>query len=154
MKSIGKSEYLNSRVGVAVSPRTPSPGAEPESAGVLERLQQIPHARQMNFRMGVVSLLRLAKEWFTYRELSRMLRLQQTVLNRYVKGHVIPSFPRCVVMLERLRPILSLREFVSRLSIKPDRPIDVSHLIGNPAVLNLTALECMMEFAEDRITRV
>jgi len=41
-----------------------------------------------------IELLNLAKNYYTYRELAQIIGLPETVLSRYVKGHVLPSIHR------------------------------------------------------------
>ncbi|MBS7613294.1 adenine phosphoribosyltransferase, partial [Candidatus Bathyarchaeota archaeon] len=68
------------------------------------------HIQDLIFRMMTVDLLRIAKERFTYRELSQMVGLQITVLSRYVKGHVLPSTERAKSIWKTLNPIVGLEK--------------------------------------------
>jgi adenine phosphoribosyltransferase len=50
-----------------------------------DRLERIKEA------LDTIELLALAKQYYTYDNLEKILRLPSTVLSRYVKGHVLPS---------------------------------------------------------------
>ena len=53
-----------------------------------DRLERIKEA------LDTIELLALAKQYYTYDDLAKILRLPSTVLSRYVKGHVLPSGKR------------------------------------------------------------
>lgn len=60
------------------------------------------HIDRLRDRLDVIELLNLAKQYLTYKELSRILSTEQTVLARYIKGHVLPSPERS----DQLRAVL------------------------------------------------
>src|SRR6266498_930951 len=48
----------------------------------------------LKYKLQTIELLNLAKTEYTYRALSGILHLPETVLSRYVKGHVLPTAER------------------------------------------------------------
>ncbi|MEM2677562.1 MAG: phosphoribosyltransferase family protein [Thermofilaceae archaeon] len=129
-----------------MSPRTPSPGAEPESAG---ELRKASHTEQLLFRMATVDLLRLAKSEMTYREIARMLGYQITVVCRYVKGHVIPSVERSTHIWSVLEPRFGLKSIIMQ-----SEPSELSRLAFDPSAVKLAAYDCLMRYAGHRVTKV
>ena len=74
------------------------------------------HAEDLKFRLATVELLRTAKKYYTYRELSMKTDLPVTVLSRYAKGHVLPNIERARKLWEALSKIIGLEsEFKRRL---------------------------------------
>jgi len=63
---------------------------------------KMSHIDRLRDRLDVIELLNLAKQYLTYKELSRILSTEQTVLARYIKGHVLPSPERS----DQLRAVL------------------------------------------------
>src|SRR6266516_1528418 len=60
----------------------------------------------LKYKLQTIELLNLAKTEYTYRALSGILHLPETVLSRYVKGHVLPTAERAeeindTMLLER-----------------------------------------------------
>ncbi|HZY46851.1 MAG TPA: helix-turn-helix domain-containing protein, partial [Candidatus Bathyarchaeia archaeon] len=70
----------------------------------------------LKYKLMTIELLNLAKQRFTYRELSAMVHLPETVLSRYVKGHVLPTAERAEEINRILQKYMSLdRELLERI---------------------------------------
>ena len=75
-------------------------------------------ARIMKYRISVVEILRFLKQYYSYKELSQIVGIDETTLCRYIRGSSIPSFEKArkelgwkpKVKLER-----GLREFIAWL---------------------------------------
>lgn len=65
-------------------------------------------------KLRIIRMLRVLKKTYTYEELSEITGLPVTVLNRYVKGKVLPSVERARELFERLSPYLNLEEEVKK----------------------------------------
>ena len=52
----------------------------------------------LKYKLMTIEMLNLAKSYYTYRELSQLIGLPETVLSRYVKGHVLPTIERAEAM--------------------------------------------------------
>src|SRR5207244_11950754 len=64
----------------------------------------------LKYKLQTIELLNLAKEQYTYRELSGILHLPETVLSRYVKGHVLPTAERAEEINRTLQKYMSLEK--------------------------------------------
>ena len=155
MSRMGGLEYLNPVDVGAMTSRVPSPRGSRVSAGGLDERPPRTHLQSLRLRMMAVDLLRLAKERMTYRELSRILGLQATVISRYVKGHVLPGLDRARMIWRTLNPVCGLQaHLLSRIRMDDGVAIDVSGLVGDPWVLNLAASDCLNRYAGYRVTRI
>jgi adenine phosphoribosyltransferase len=113
------------------------------------------HIQDLIFRMMTVDLLRIAKERFTYRELSQMVGLQITVLSRYVKGHVLPSTERAKSIWKTLNPIVGLeKELLETVKFDEDGYFDNTKIIGDSSLLHLASQDALAKFAGRRVTKV
>lgn len=105
-------------------------------------------------REYAVLLLRLAKLKHTYRELSRLLDMQITVLSRYVRGWVWPSLERSMVIVERLQPLIRFYNYTADAVKMEEGYFDNTMLISNPTFLELASYDCVRRFAGSRVTAV
>src|SRR5437016_5691740 len=64
----------------------------------------------LKYKLQTIELLNLAKEQYTYRELSGILHLPETVLSRYVKGHMLPTAERAEEINRTLQKYMSLEK--------------------------------------------
>ncbi|MFX1486641.1 MAG: adenine phosphoribosyltransferase, partial [Promethearchaeota archaeon] len=71
------------------------------------------HLKNIEKRIRAVELLRLLKKTHTYDNLSKATGLPITVLNRYVKGHILPKTKRAE---ELLRTFSNERELQKEIS--------------------------------------
>jgi purine operon repressor len=113
-------------------------------------------AAKRKVREMAVWLLELAKVTHTYRKLSEMLNLQITVLSRYVKKAVIPSYERSVEIVKTLSQVVNLENTLIDLlkNVTPEGFFDNSKIIGNPVILKYAALECVRRFQGYRVTKI
>jgi len=68
------------------------------------------HLEDLKIRIRSVDFLKILKDKFTYEQLSEKMDLPITVLNRYVKGHVIPSRDRADVLIKFFEKNVDLKE--------------------------------------------
>jgi adenine phosphoribosyltransferase len=113
------------------------------------------HIQDLTFRMMTIDLLRIAKERFTYRELSQMLDLQITVLSRYVKGHVLPATERAKSIWKTLNPVVGLENaLIEAVKFDEDGYFDNTKIIGNSSLLHLASQDALAKFAGRQVTKV
>ena len=107
------------------------------------------------FRLTVVEMLRLLKRQHSYRELSKITGLPETVLCRYVKGNVIPSIDQAENIWRSIQKHVDIRRVIrERVEIAENGFIDMSEVLGDPQVLRLVAYHVFAEFAGRRVTKV
>jgi len=103
---------------------------------------------QAQKQLKAVQFLRAIKEGQTYQELSQLLDISPIVLNRYVKGHVLPEPSRAEKIL-KLRSWKRLsQQGEALLRFDEDGFIDNTGLLFNTAFLGATADLVAAEFPQ------
>ena len=109
----------------------------------------------LKYKLMTIELLNLAKNYYTYRELSQMIGLPETVLSRYVKGHVLPTIERAESMNRVLQKILRLdEELQKRIQLDDYSYFDNTRIIGDTLFLERAVQYAVDKFAGKRITKV
>ena len=102
-----------------------------------------------------IEMLNLAKSYYTYRELSQLIGLPETVLSRYVKGHVLPTIERAESMNKILQKVLRLdAELQKRIKFDEYGYFDNTRIIGDTLFLERAVQYAMNKFAGKRITKI
>ncbi len=77
------------------------------------------HLQDLKIRLRSIEFLKILKKRFTYEQLSEKLDLPVTVLNRYVRGHVIPSRDRADLLIQFFENNIDLQdEILERIQFK------------------------------------
>jgi adenine/guanine phosphoribosyltransferase-like PRPP-binding protein len=109
----------------------------------------------LKYKLMTIELLNLAKKKYTYRELSSMVHLPETVLSRYVKGHVLPTADRAEEINKTLQKYMSLeREMQDRIHFDELGYFDNTSVIGDTMLLERAVQNAVTEFAGKRITKI
>jgi len=66
--------------------------------------KKLTRLEDLKVRIMAVELLKAAKTFYTYRNLSARTGLQITVLSRYIRGHILPNSARARFLIEILKP--------------------------------------------------
>ncbi|WXG40562.1 MAG: phosphoribosyltransferase family protein [Candidatus Freyarchaeum deiterrae] len=113
------------------------------------------HVLDIKKRMKSVELLKILKKDRTYEELSKITNLPITVLNRYVKGHVLPSKNRADELFEIFDKLFDLKEEVSR-RIKFDgrEYFDNTELLGDTLLMRVVSEMVSEKFMGQKISKV
>ena len=106
-------------------------------------------------KLRLIRVLRLLKKSYTYDELSKITGLPITVLNRYVRGKVLPSAERTRELLELLLPYINLEEEVKK-RIKFDERgfFDNMPVLSDTALMSLIAEEVAGRYLDKDIDKV
>ncbi|MEM3586446.1 MAG: phosphoribosyltransferase family protein [Candidatus Jordarchaeaceae archaeon] len=118
-------------------------------------MKQETHALDIKRRMKAVELLKILKKSYTYEELSKITKLPITVLNRYVKVHVLPSKGRAEELFGIFDKTFDIRGEVSR-RIKFDgrEYFDNTELLGDILLMRVLAETVSEKFSGHKITKV
>lgn len=113
------------------------------------------HALDIKKRMKSVELLKILKKNHTYEELSKITKLPVTVLNRYVKGHVLPSKNRADELFEIFGKSFDIKEEVSRrIEFDGRGYFDNTELLGDTLFMRVVAQMVSEKFAGEKISKV
>lgn len=109
----------------------------------------------MKYKLGTIDLLNLAKNYYTYRELAQIIGLPETVLSRYVKGHVLPTISRAKEMNKILQKVLRLEvELQKRMKFDDDDYFDNTAIVSDPMLLERAVQQAINAFAGKRVTKI
>lgn len=109
----------------------------------------------LKYKLMTIEMLNLAKSYYTYRELSQLIGLPETVLSRYVKGHVLPTIERAESMNKILQKVLRLdAELQKRIKFDEYGYFDNTRIIGDTLFLERAVQYAMNKFAGKRITKI
>lgn len=113
------------------------------------------HVHELKFRLMTIDLLKTAKRRYTYRELSELTGLPVTVLNRYVKGNVLPTMKRAKKIWKVLSRETDLKSELSR-RIKFDEYgyFDNTDIITDLTLIRQITQYALTKFAGRKITKV
>ena len=113
------------------------------------------HLKSIEKRIRAVELLRLLKKTHTYDELSRVTGLPITVLNRYVKGHILPKVARAEELLGSFSNERELqREISKRIKFDSRGYFDNTALLSDTLLLRFIARMTAQKFSKDSISTV
>ncbi len=113
------------------------------------------HLESIKQRIRSVELLKLMKNSFTYEELSERTDIPITVLNRYVKGHVLPSHERAMWLLETLEKEFNIREEVlKRIKFNDHGFFDNTQVLSDALLLKKIAEEVKEIFSDVTVDKV
>ena len=109
----------------------------------------------LKYKLMTIDLLNLAKNYYTYRELSQIISLPESVLSRYVKGHVLPTMDRALYINKTLEKIMRLEaEIQLRMRFDDSGYFDNTRLIFDPLLLERAVQHAVNRFAGTRITKI
>jgi adenine phosphoribosyltransferase len=91
--------------------------------------------RQLQTQLSAIKFLRVLKHGRTYHELSQLLSIPPVVLNRYVKGHVLPEIARAEQILEFCSNKELAKQAQQLLAVDEDGFIDNTSLLSDTPFL-------------------
>jgi len=107
------------------------------------------HERELRLRISSVRLLRLLKRRYSYKELSEKLGIALTTLNRYVRGHVLPTPERAIELQNKLIKFLNLSREIMLRTKRFEDYVDLSEVTQDPILLHFITSE-VVSFLGDR----
>ncbi|WP_457742490.1 phosphoribosyltransferase family protein [Thermococcus sp.] len=106
-------------------------------------------------KLRLVRVLRLLKKTYTYEELSKITGLPITVLNRYVRGKVLPSAERTQELLKLLLPYINIEEEVrKRIRFDERGFFDNMPVLSDTALMSLIAEEVAGRYLDRDVDKV
>ncbi len=113
------------------------------------------HMEDIRFRLRAIELLKLLKKKYTYEELSKLTNLPITVLNRYVRGHVIPSTDRANKLLKIFEKKYNLpKEIQARIKINDDGSFDNSNILTDILLLRMISRLIVQKFSNLKVNKI
>ncbi len=121
----------------------------------IQEMKDTSRILDLKYKLMTIELLNLAKQRFTYRELSAMVHLPETVLSRYVKGHVLPTAKRAEEINKTLQRYMSLdKELLERIHFDDGGYFDNTAIIGDTLLMERAVQHAVGKFAGKRVTKI
>lgn len=109
----------------------------------------------LKYKLMTIELLNLAKNYYTYRELAQIIGLPETVLSRYVKGHVLPTIDRAQSINKTLQKVLRLEsELQQRIRFDELGYFDNTGIISDTLLMERAVQNAINKFAGKRVTKI
>ncbi|MHA1188511.1 MAG: phosphoribosyltransferase family protein [Candidatus Heimdallarchaeota archaeon] len=105
-------------------------------------------------RIRSIELLRMLKKYHSYEELSKIMGYSKVVLNRYIKGHVLPGSERANEIIDIAKANLDIVKLVKDQLVFYRGFFDTTMLLGNTSLLKLVAQYVADNFKEAGITKI
>lgn len=115
----------------------------------------INQLKAIKMRLRAIQYLRLLKRNYTYEKLSKELKLPIPVLNRYVKGHVLPRDDRARKIIEFAEKALDLeKELLKRIKFDKSGFFDNTKIIYDINLLKIIVEKILSKLNEWNISKV
>ncbi len=106
-------------------------------------------------RLLAIEFLRLLKRRVSYKYLSEITGISQSVLCRYVRGSIVPSFSQSINILASLASAIDIDSIIKRFLEKEQSiVIDLSRLLKDPYLVKIIAFTLLAELAGKRIDKI
>ncbi|MHA1269673.1 MAG: phosphoribosyltransferase family protein [Candidatus Helarchaeota archaeon] len=113
------------------------------------------HLQSIEYRLKSIKYLTQLKNKYTYNKLSEIFNLPMTVLNRYIKGHVLPSYERAQEIFNIFTKHFDIKsEIKNNINFDENGYFDNSDLIGNNFLLKIIVSEIYNKYHSIGITKV
>ncbi|MHA1751140.1 MAG: phosphoribosyltransferase family protein [Candidatus Helarchaeota archaeon] len=113
------------------------------------------HLQSIEYRLKSIKYLTQLKNKFTYNKLSQIFNLPMTVLNRYIKGHVLPSYTRAREIFEVFAEFFDVKDEIRKnITFDENGYFDNSNIVGNNFILEIVASEIFNKYYKKNITKV
>lgn len=110
---------------------------------------------RMKIRLLSIEVLRLLKPSLSYKLLSRITGIQESVLCRYVRGNIIPSYEQAVNILARVSLSIDY-DYLLRQLVEEEKSniIDLSRVLKDPYIVRLLSITLMLKLIDRNITKI
>ncbi|MCR6669615.1 MAG: hypothetical protein NDF51_06410 [archaeon YNP-WB-040] len=109
----------------------------------------------LKLRLMVIERLRLLKDKYSYKQLSNLTGIPESVLCRYVKGSVLPGGETALELWKKLESVESLSSIIrSKIEYTPDGLLNLTKIVYNPYIIKLASQYAVMKFSSKKIKKV
>ncbi|NHK32455.1 MAG: hypothetical protein FK730_13960 [Asgard group archaeon] len=112
------------------------------------------YLKDVRKRIRSIELLRMLKKYHSYDELSGIMGYSKVVINRYIKGHVLPASERADEIIRIAKANLNVEQLVKDQLVLFKGYFDMTMLLGNTALLRLVAQYVADNFKDAGITKI
>jgi len=111
---------------------------------------------KVNEQLEAVDLINMVRSIYnlSYRELSQILDIPESILCGYANGDLLPSLNTVDIIKDRLKVMLNLTEVLRRSITVKDGFIDLNNILFNPYILKLYQRRVLEVFSGLSINKV
>ncbi|NVM53096.1 MAG: adenine phosphoribosyltransferase [Candidatus Helarchaeota archaeon] len=113
------------------------------------------HLDEIYNRIRAIDMLKILKKRYTYDHLAKLTNLPITVLNRYVKGHVLPSAERANELLKIFKKKFDVKKEINdRIKFDKNGYFNNTDLVCDILLLRLIANMLAIKYQDQKITKI
>ncbi|WP_440060145.1 phosphoribosyltransferase family protein [Thermogladius sp. 4427co] len=112
-------------------------------------------ANRMKIRLLANEMLRLLKRNLSYKDLTALTGIPESVLCRYVRGNIIPSYEQAVGILSKLALSIDINHLLRELvEHEKSTLIDLSRVLKDPYIIRLLSIILLLELVSTNVTKI
>lgn len=132
--------------------------SEEEVKELIEKLNSV-YSRtkldKMKARLMANEILRLLKPHMSYKDLNKLTGVPESILCRYVRGNIIPSYEQAINILSRISLSTDLDSLLRNLVLSEKSTIiDLSRVMKDPYIIRLLTILLSIELAGKNISKI
>jgi len=109
----------------------------------------VNRVERLKVQVTAVELLRALKKFCKYRELEELLGIPASLLAKYVKGSIVPSYERALKLMKLIAEESLERKILNKVLVKDEYGfINIRDALGDPYIIRLLTYRFMIEEAE------
>ncbi len=101
-----------------------------------------------------LDLLKLLKQKYDYKTLSKMTGLPISTLNRYIKDKTIPRSQNVKKLIEKVTSLINMDELIKEKVLINEDDVNIYELASNPSLLKLINFFIVNEFSGSKLTAI
>ncbi len=106
-------------------------------------------------RLLAIEFLRLLKRRVSYSKLSEITGISQSVLCRYVRGSIVPSFSQAINILATLALSINIDGVIRRfLEREQSTVLDLSRLLRDPYLIRILSFSLLARLVGKRVDKI
>ncbi|WP_448578934.1 phosphoribosyltransferase [Thermosphaera sp.] len=143
------------KTGRVLIARKPSEKEVADIAAKLMSAYSQSKADKMKMRLMANELLRLLKPNLSYKDLYELTGIPESVLCRYARGSIIPSFEQAASILAKIALSIDIGFFVKELVEREKSPvIDLLRVLKDPYISRLLSVMLLLELTGKEVTKI
>jgi len=101
-----------------------------------------------------LDLLKLLKQKYDYKTLSKITGLPTSTLTRYIKNKTVPRDQNVKKLIEKIASTIDIAEIIREKVLINEEDVDVYELVSNPNMLKLINFFIINEFSGSKLTAI
>lgn len=152
---IDKVDYMVRTPVTTIVVRKPLESEIAQMMSNINRVYGSTKANRMKIRLLANEMLRLLKTNLSYKDLSMLTNVPESVLCRYVRGNIIPSYEQAVSILSELALSIDINHLLKELvEHEKSTLIDLSRVLKDPYIIRLLSIFLLLELVPTNVTKI